>query len=209
MAARLAAMGWRPVVSPVLEARPVADAIIDLMGVDALAFTSGHAIEAFARLREARDLPTFTVGEASAAIARAAGFQSVASADGDVEALAALIAEAEPRPARVLHPTAAEPAADLVALLAERGVAAAAVVVYATASTDMIPDLAQIDAILIHSPKAARAVAAHLAHSPAAARLDLYAISEAAAAPVRGLGARSIHVADRPTEAALLALLAP
>ena len=43
-AARLTAMGHAPLVQPVLKARPIANAVLDLSSIDALAFTSGHAI---------------------------------------------------------------------------------------------------------------------------------------------------------------------
>ena len=48
-AARLEALGHTAVVAPVLEARAIVDARVDLAGVDALAFSSGHAIAHAAR----------------------------------------------------------------------------------------------------------------------------------------------------------------
>ena len=132
-AARLRALGHEPIVAPVLEVQPI-HTPIDLTGVDALAFTSINAIAAFASLSPARNLPTFTVGDATAAAATAAGFTDVRSAGGDVHALAELIAHA-PRPSRVLHPGALELAADLAALLADRGVQARHVPIYRTVET--------------------------------------------------------------------------
>ena len=205
-AARLAAMGFGVVVTaPVLEVERIAEARIDLAGIDALVFTSGHAVTAFAALSAVRDLPVFTVGEATADLARQAGFAAVTSADGDVGALAALIARAAPRPTRVLHPAAREPAADLAALLGGLGVLANTIAVYETVETGAF--VSGVDAILVHSPRAGRAVAARYAGRPEAARISAYAISEAAAAPLRGAGFRAVSVAPRPTEAALLALL--
>jgi uroporphyrinogen-III synthase len=69
---------------------PVAE--IDLTHVAALAFTSVNGVEAFARLSAERRSPVFAVGDRTARAAREAGFADVVSADGDVEALAALIA---------------------------------------------------------------------------------------------------------------------
>ncbi len=206
-AARLRAMGLTPVVEPVLEARALSHARVDLTGIDAIVFTSGHAVDAFASLCRERALPAFAVGEATAERARGAGFRSVTSAGGDARALAERIANAEPRPRRVLNPTAREPAADLSALLADRGVAVAAAIVYETAVRRVLPDLSQIDAILLHSPKAARALASAIKGGPDLGRLEAYAISEAAAEPLRELGLRSVSVAPRPNEVALLALL--
>ncbi len=205
-AARLRTQGFTPVVAPVLEILPVAGAVIDFAGVDALAFTSAAGIAAFAVLTGARDKPVFTVGDASAEAARGAGFTDVRSAGGDVQALADLIAATTPRPSLVLNPTAADPAADLPALLAERGVPARAAVVYETREAVPGATLAELDGVLIHSARAARAVASRLAGADLSA-VTAYAISPAAAAPLSGLGWRRIAVAPFPNETALLNLL--
>lgn len=206
-AARLAALGCEAAVRPVLEARPLAGARIELAGVDALAFTSGQGVRAFAALSPRRDLRVFAVGDATAGLARRAGFADVAAAGGDVRALAAALARARPKPACVLVPGAAEPAADLPALLAQAGVPARAVPVYETVEAAVEPPPG-IDTVLVHSPRAAWAVAQRLAGRPGTAALEAFAISPAAAAPLAGLGLRRLAAATQPTETALLALLA-
>jgi len=205
-AARLRALGFDPVVVPVLEAQPITGAVIDLDGVDALAFTSAAGIAAFAALTGERDRAVFTVGDATAKAAREAGFADVRSAGGDVHALADLIAAATPPPSLVLNPTAAEPAADLPALLAERGVPAHTSIVYETRETARGAAPTGLDGVLIHSAKAAVALARRLAGSDVSA-VTVYAISPAAAAPLSGLGWRRIAIAPFPNEAALLNLL--
>jgi uroporphyrinogen-III synthase len=205
-AARLAAMGLVAIVAPVLEARPIAGARIDLTGVDALAFSSGHAVAAFSALSDERSPPVFTVGAATARRAQAAGFADVQSADGGATTLAEKIAAADPRPALVLHPGAREPAADLVALLAARGVAARALAVYETVPTDLALAPDDIDAILIHSARGAERVAALMADRPRA-QVAVFAISEAAARPLRALSFARVMAAPFPNEAALLDLL--
>ena len=85
-AARVTALGFESLVDPLLAVEAL-DADIDLAQAKALAFTSGNGVEAFARLSDERALPVFAVGRATAQAAKAAGFISVASADGDVEAL--------------------------------------------------------------------------------------------------------------------------
>jgi uroporphyrinogen-III synthase len=189
-------------VAPVLIARPIA-ADIDLAGVGALAFTSAAGLAAFADASPRRDLAVFAVGGVTAEAVRAAGFGHVLASRGDVEALADVIAAA--RPSLVLAPTAREPAADLPALLAARGVKARSVVVYETTPARPDPP-AGIDAILIHSPRAARIVAELITPAMAAA-LTAYAISEAAAEPLRTLPFADILAAPFPDEASLLHLL--
>ena len=148
----------------------------------------------------------FAVGDATAEAARAAGFSDVNSAQGDVHALAELVATAPRRPSLVLNPAAAEPAADLVALLAARGVAARSVAVYETreAALNSPPD--DLGGVLVHSPRAARAAARVLRRTDVSA-ITVYAISPAAAAPLADLKFRRIIAAPFPNEAALLNLL--
>ena len=204
-AARLRARGFEPVVSPLLEVRPLAGGPIDLSGVAALAFTSSNGVAAFAGRSAARDLPVFTVGAATAAAARAAGFVEVTSADGDVAALAAVIVSRGSAAGAVLHAAPTEPAGDLVAALAALGVSARSLALYETVA--VAPDRrVEVAAVLLHSPKAARALADHLAAHPAPS-LHALCLSAAVAAPLADAGLACVQAALHPTEDALLALL--
>jgi uroporphyrinogen-III synthase len=216
-AGRLRSLGHSPLVAPVLEVRHVEHPCPELKGVGALAFTSSNGVAAFSAISETRDLPVFAVGEATAHTAREAGFAQVHSARGDVDALAKLIAHMR-RAFRgaVLHPGPMEPAGDLVQALAPHGIAARRHAVYATHAVD--PPLAvtaalaaepvELDAVLVHSRRAARRLAELDAVVRAAASLDVFCISSAAAEPLRGLGFRRVVVAPEPDEAALLGLIA-
>ena len=195
-------MGLEPVVAPVLETRLVA-AEVDLAGVDALAFTSATGVRTFADLTLDRELSVFAVGEGTATAAREEGFAVVSASTGDVRALADVIVKA--KPSLVLNPTARKPAADLVALLAEQGIAAQSLVVYETVPTGAaVPPF--VDSVLIHSPRAAGILADQLT-ADQAPTLSVFAISEAAAAPLRALPFARIAVASFPDEANLLDLL--
>ena len=211
-AERLRALGFAPVVAPLLEIRPIPGGPIDLTGVAALAFTSANGVAAFAARCATRDLPAFAVGAATAEVARAAGFAQVVSAEGDVEALAPVIAAHGPFAGVVLHPGPAEPAGDLVAALEARGVRATRLAVYETVTLAADPaiDAPGPDAglVLLHSPKAARALATRLAGRPAGG-LTALCLSANVAAPLAGVGLAAVRVAAAPTEAALLDLLSP
>ena len=205
-AQRLDSRGHAAIVAPVLEARPVAGARAALDGVDAIAFTSGHAISAFAALTPVRSIPVFTVGDATASLARAAGFADVRSADGNAETLAELIAREQRTGVLVLHPTAREPAADLTGLLAQRGVQATPLTVYETVPTELAAPPGDAEAVLVHSARAAARVAT-LIESAGRLGLEAYAISRAAAQPLVALGLARLVAAPFPNEAALLDLL--
>lgn len=200
-AARLTALGFTPLVIPLLVIRPLA-VTLDLEGVEALAFTSANGVAAFAALSVVRSLPVLTVGEATARAARDAGFAQVRSADGDLTALAALI-RAQASGLQVLHPGAAEPAGDLAAAVGDTAVVRS-VPVYATVETGVAAPRSW-DAVLIHSPRAARALATTLTPGGASGRLAV-AIS-AAAAPLDSAGFAAVQLATTPTEAALLEAL--
>jgi uroporphyrinogen-III synthase len=213
-AARLEAMGFKSLVDPLLEVRDLSP-IVDLSGVAALAFTSVNGVAAFARLHGERDRPVFAVGDRTARAAREAGFADVASADGDVEALAALILDGAARlGGAVLHPSALEPAGDLISPLVAAGLSARRLAVYETLdrapSSSTLAGLDSLDAVLLHSPRAARTLLRWLAKHPAP-RLRALCLSTAVAAPLGTLvqtrRLESVTSAPHPDETALLNLL--
>ncbi len=122
---RLTALGFTPIIAPLLTLAPLPEALHaapDPAAVAALALTSPNGVEAFAPLiPRFRHHPAFAVGDATAEAARAAGFAHVRSAAGDIHALARLIA-AEAPAGPLLAPGAREPAGDLPALLPDRPV---------------------------------------------------------------------------------------
>src|SRR5690349_12810995 len=89
-ASRLRALGAEPILAPLLSIVPCASNT-NVAGADALIFTSANGVRAFPDVQHARDIAVLTVGDATAEAARTAGFANVRSADGDVEALAALV----------------------------------------------------------------------------------------------------------------------
>jgi uroporphyrinogen-III synthase len=208
-AGRLRAMGHEALVAPLLNIRPLDDVALDLSRVGAIAFTSANAIPAFSALTTERGLPVYAVGEATAAAARAAGFAAVIASDGDVHALAHLITAEGAPDGLVLHPGALEPAADLAAILTAIGIAARNLPVYRTEAASALPPSVGSeppDAVLLHSPKAARTLAALIpARWPSA--MDAFCLSPACGAPLVGLGFRRLEAARFPNEPALLTLL--
>lgn len=177
-AARVRALGWTPLLSPLLEVQ-LLDVAVELDEVGALAFTSPNGVAAFARLCSDRALPVFAVGDGTADAAMSAGFAEVISAAGDVHALVALInARRESFSGRLLRPGPREPAGDLDGALAAQGIQGQSCVVYETTATDLdagsseIRRLASGDmaAVLVHSPRAGRRLAG-LLHGPTPGRM--------------------------------------
>ena len=210
-AERIRALGHEAVVAPLLTVRNIEDVEIDLTGVAALAFTSANGVRAFAERSGERSLRVFAVGGATAQAARQAGFRSVLSADGDVEALAHGIAgrRAELKGA-VLHAGAAEPAGDLVGDLARRGLEARTLALYETTpvqiSDAQARSLVKCDTVLLHSPRAARALARLLRAHPAP-QLRALGLSPSVLKPLARVKPAARLAPPYPLEAALLQLI--
>jgi uroporphyrinogen-III synthase len=212
-AKEIRALGLEAIVEPLLAVRRLDSPMIDFDDVCALAFTSANAVTAFAERTKERGVRVFTVGDATAAAARAARFKTVLSAQGDVHALAAaLIARRRELKGVILNPGAAEPAGDLVGDLTAAGLRAKAIPVYVTVNLEpsgaLTERLGEIDHVLIHSGRAARALAQFLKTHPAP-HMTALAISPSAGRPLSRAGLAAIRSAAAPNEAAMLDLLAP
>ncbi len=204
------ALGFVPVVAPLLEVRPLAPAVaLDLDDVAALAFTSVNGL-IFADLTSRRDWPVFAVGHRTAQAARERGFTDVRSAGGDADALAALIAREwvarglARGPGVLLVPGAVRPSADLAGLLAGR-VPVRSLPVYETVEAAVqVP--ADFDIVLVHSARAAEALTRRLALGMAAGRTAV-ALSPQVAGPLEALDFAALRIAARPDETSLLEAL--
>ena len=131
LAAVLAARGIDALIEPVLR-------IVDLPApplpgdIQAVLFTSAQGVRAFARHASAREVQVLAVGDATAEVARALGFARVASAAGDVGALAALAAaRLDPAAGPLLHAAGRDVAGDLAGELSARGFRVTRAVLYA------------------------------------------------------------------------------
>lgn len=197
-------LGLTPVVAPLLRIEPVAVEIPPAPH-DALVFTSPNGLAAWTAISPDRAAPVLAVGDATARAAQAAGFGVVRSAAGDLGDLGALI-RSDPalKGARLLHPGAEIPAGDLNALVAGHATVRALPVYRAVSTGAQAPD--GFDVVLIHSPRAGRALADALSPDQARGR-QACAISAAAAAPLTALPFAAIAVAARPDETSLLAAL--
>ncbi len=210
-AERLTALGFTPIVAPLLQLRTIADVAIELAGVSAIAFTSANGVRAFAERCTERSLRVFAVGEATAKAAREWRFKTVLSTDGDVRALAAAVATRKREiPGAVLHPGAAEPAGDLKGALARHGIEVRRLAVYksvrAPVPQAVLVQLPRLHGVLLHSPKAARALARLLKTHPSP-KLRAWCLSRAVARPLAKAALSHVIAAPFPTEEALLSLV--
>jgi len=204
-ATRLSALGYEPVVRPLLEVRPIPDAFDGAPAPSAIAciaLTSPNTVDAIrSGLAAYTHIPAYCVGDTTARAASDAGFSEVHSAAGDIQALAKLISS-RMSSGLVFAPGAEQPAGDLPALLPNHEVVR--LPVYSTVESEgTIPDA--LSAVMIHSPRAGATLAKRL--SEKAAPMSVIAISDAAARPFAGLQGVCITVADHPDEEAMLRAL--
>lgn len=204
---RLAALGHEPVKLPLLSFAALAGPLPDPAQFAAIAFTSTNAITALDQrgdLVALRHLPAYAVGSKTAAAARAAGFASVADAQGTVGDLADTILAAHPE-GPLLYPAARHRAGDLETLLERGGLKTNTVSVY-----EMMPvpqgqhDIDPVDIALFYSRRSAQAFVA-LPSRPSAK--TCLCLSAQVAAPLRAANIGPVHLARAPNEDAIFAAL--
>lgn len=213
-ARRLAARGHQAVLAPLAAIVPVPAELPLAEAIQAVVVTSANALPALAAFR-AR--PLLTVGDATAAAARAAGFTDVASAHGDGAALAALaIARCDPAGAALLLPSQEGQGAALAGRLRAAGFAVCHRAVYALRPVCVLPEPARralddgaVDAALFFSPGSAHrfVMLAGVLRPACFARVESFAISPATATALAPLPWQRIRVARAPDQDELLGLL--
>ena len=217
-AARLAALGYRNFIEPMVEIVPCRGPLLDLSGVQALLVTSGNGAVALADRTPVRDQRLFAVGDATAGTLSRLGFASVESAKGDAGDLAALIKQrCDPAAGSLLHIRGDAVDNDPAALLRAAGFAVRTAILYESRapsafSQQLERTMRQHDLgfALFFSPRAGRtfvtlAQAAGLASN--CESVEACCLSAAIAAAVQGVRWRAVRVAVRPEQSALLALL--
>ena len=234
VAEALRARGLDVTVEPLLVIRPLPDAALDAEGVQALLFTSANGVRALmahssAALFAGRDLPVFAVGDATAEAARAAGFDAVESAAGDVNDLARLVRDRlDPAAGPLLHVAGSVTAGDLAGDLGESGFELRRAVLYEAEPVDRLsPETTAaladgaFDFVLFFSPRTARSFVelvrrpsdsdadAELAERLVAGcgRAEALCLSAAVAEAAEGLPWRRVSTADRPDLPSMLKLV--
>ncbi len=199
---------------------PDADAVsaIVLDSVQGLLATSSNGVRAMASWAEATKLPLFAVGDATARTARELGFSQVESADGDVNALAALVkVKCKPADGPLVHGAGTVRAGDLKAMLEADGFQVRRLALYKAEAAKALSTagLAFLRAdkpggVLFYSPRTAETFAQIAEKAGLKGKLGQvtgYCLSPAVAKALEGVGFGNVEIADKPREDSLLALL--
>lgn len=215
-AARVAALGFAPLLAPALVLAP---RHVVMPPAQALLLTSRAAARS---VPVTPALPVLAVGEATAAEARARGFADVTAAAGTARELAGLAAaRLDPAGLPLLLAVGQGYALDLAAELRGRGFRVIRRIAYAAEPAESLPpevaaawSAGRVATVLFHSPRSALCAINLLRAAglvAGARRVEVLAISrrvgEAAAAAISPGQWRSVRHAPRPSEEALLGLL--
>ncbi len=206
--ARLSAAGVAAVALPLFAVQAIDWQVPDPASFDALVLTSANAVRwAGEGLAALRQLSVHAVGEATAAAARAAGFDVMVTGNGDAQEVLASMRQAGV--GRALHLGGRES-------MVTPGIGVGAIVgqsicVYASNPVPVPPRAlaALADGVaLLHSPRAAVRFGALIDTAGfARGRITLASLSPAIAAAA-GAGWRAIRTAPVPTDEALVKLVA-
>jgi uroporphyrinogen-III synthase len=218
-AAALRARGHEVIIAPLLDLEILPDADLGTGPWSAVLLTSANAVRAIVGHRRRDALlktAVFTVGDRTAQAMRDYGFTSVISAGGNVGDLARLVAERVNPPARLLYLAGEERSGDLAGLLRERNFAVHTALVYRAVVAANLPReaadalAAGLGGVLHFSRRSAEAYVNAARNtgllSDAFAKPVHYCLSKRIAEPLTQAGATNIRIAERPDEAALLAL---
>jgi uroporphyrinogen-III synthase len=166
-----------------------------------------------------RDVAVYTVGPGSAEAARSLGFTDIVSADGDVDALAALVRARLPTgPGVLLQPAGSVLAGDLAGQLTRSGYSVQKVTLYDAVAVDALSDAlcdefrTQGFAIAtFFSPRTARSfvrlMQRHDLHT-VCAQAGAVVLSAAVAQALAGTEWRFVRVAPQPDQPTFLRVLA-
>ena len=219
IAERLGQLGIEPVIEPLMTVEPVADAQLDLDGVQAILLTSRNGARALAGATERRDVVVYAVGDSTAELAREHGFESVESAGGDNESLAELVRHRlKPGDGALLHAAGAAVAGDLAGTLTGDGYdvrrhalyAARPATALSVSTRDLLSDGA-IDLVLFFSPRTAQTFVGLINQAglaDACAGMTAVCLSRAVALAVGALEWREVHIAGRPNLRSMIEMAA-
>jgi uroporphyrinogen-III synthase len=217
-AARLAALDIEAALFPVLSHETLPTSLPEPNGFAGVALTSGNALRALderGALQDFAELPAFTVGDRTAALAREMGFATVRSAGGALSDLVDLLAHAGLK-GPVFYPTGRDQSGDLAKSLAPYGVMTISTQVYAMNAATELPaqilgelEDGSIDAALFYSRRTAETFAQLCQEGlsrMARLQLGMLCLSETIAEPLMDAHFVRVGLADYPSEEAMMSL---
>lgn len=217
-AEKLEGLGIAATCAPLMQMHAITASLPQPTGLSSIALTSANALRALettALLTPYLHLPVFTVGDRTAAHARASGFKTVTSANGSFSDLVDLLADENPD-GPIFYPTTRNPTGDLEAALVPKSLKIITTHVYemhpATSldTTNLIAlQSGSINAVMLYSRRTAETfctLTKTLLDDKTRHNLTILCLSENIAAPMIANGFPRIALADYPSEEAMMVL---
>lgn len=197
-------LGYESLVSPLLQICPpdILPAMPPARSI--LVFTSSNGVQMFCALTDRRIWSVVTVGDATGETAIKAGFADVKSASGTSADVTSLIKRTYPSDRPVIHCSGNIVRGTISEDLQMAGYSANRLIFYKSSPVRHVPELQDVQYVLLHSPLAAETLTAM---HPDCAHVTAICMSEAVSTALGTLALRDIRVANTPTQAALLACL--
>jgi uroporphyrinogen-III synthase len=221
LAGVLEELGHEATVEPLLSASFDATDAIDLDGAQALIATSRNALrvlKASPALAQARAMPLFAVGRATAAEGRALGFETVVTGAGTAAELVGHIVSAlDPAAGLVVHLAGDALAVNLQTELEAHGFRVVQPVVYRMLPAQALSEetieqlgMGEIEGVILMSPRTAAVYASLIRKHGLAATirpLPHFCLSQAVARRLQPLDGVHVEIAEAPRLEELLALV--
>jgi uroporphyrinogen-III synthase len=204
---------WKALNFPLLDVVPASQTPIPPKSDDVLIFTSGNAVHWFSKNTDKRDWTIYTVGNATADLAKAAGFKNVHSAGKDVAALRGLIAKNSAlKTKRLYYASGQDVSGNLEVDLSQAGYNIVRAILYETHPIQYEPKEVRAAVsknqpltVFLYSPKGSQAFRAlDLDFSC----IETVSISENVDGNLVELALKSRKIADQPSHAAMIKHLA-
>lgn len=211
---RLAALDIEAVAAPLLTRQDIQAHLPPPEGFAAVALSSTNALRALASqnaLTPFLKTPVFAVGDRTAHEARQLGFADVRAADGTLDSMVTALALAQLR-GPIFYPCGRHLSGDLAQAMTPHGLMVATVPVYEMVAETVLPEsareLSQFGAVLLYSRRTAE-IFCKLADDFAVTQrrdVPMLCLSENVAAPLLEHHWSRVHLADYPSEEAMMAL---
>jgi uroporphyrinogen-III synthase len=220
-AEKLKGLGHDVIVAPLLDVEFLDFAALPLSGAQGLIVTSRNALRALNKSSQLKDtllLPLFTVGEATANMARELGFENIHQGPGTAEEMAPLItSECQPGAGSLIHLAGERMAFDLKSALEDKGFEVIQPILYRINMGESFAGEARkahesrtLEGVIVMSPATAQTYMALVAEPELqviAKKLTFFCLSHKVAEPLKALGDARVLIAATPKEDDLLALI--
>lgn len=184
---------------------------------EVIVFTSSNGVRAFSRLSRERNIPIFTVGDATARECKSHGFKNVFSAQGNIDNLASIISDTLPKNSLILHISGNDIAGDLEKILKKSGYRYNRLILYRAEEIENLnPELItlikdnKINIATFFSPRTAKIFCKLILKNNLEKHLKYitsFCLSEAVYMAFNDIKWKAIYIARNPTQESIIEII--